>query len=218
MPNAFARWQRHCAGVRHASDNQKHKSIFRFRVEADLQVGQGSEGRPEGRPLHGRENAMPRLQRYLDAQESTYDGYAAALEEMRGGSKRGHWIWYVFPQLAGLGSSAASREFAIRDTDEAAAFLRDTDLRTRYRDITAAVAEQLGRGIPLALLMRSEIDARKVVSSLTLFEDVARQLHAHEGTDVYREIAALAGEVLATVAQQGYERCAFTQNHLRKQP
>jgi uncharacterized protein (DUF1810 family) len=160
---------------------------------------------------------MPQLQRYLVAQESPHDGFAAALEDMRSGSKRGHWIWYVFPQLAGLGSSAASREFAIRDADEAAGFLRDADLRTRYRDITAAVADQLRRGIPLPLLMRSEIDARKLVSSLTLFEEVARRLHAHEGIDACGEIAALAGEVLAMAAQQGYDRCAFTEARLRQQ-
>ena len=157
---------------------------------------------------------MSDLNRFRIAQESRSDGFASALEEIQSGRKRGHWIWYVFPQLAGLGSSAASREFAIRDVDEATDYLRDEVLRSRYRDITAAVAAQLQGGTSLPMLMGSEIDARKVISSLTLFGHAAERLAA-AGDEQSREIAMVATTVLAAAAQQGYERCSFTQQQLR---
>ena len=69
-------------------------------------------------------------------------GFEAALHEIQAGGKRGHWIWYVFPQLAGLGSSGLSHTFAIADKHEAAEFLRDPKLRSRLHTITAAVAAQ----------------------------------------------------------------------------
>jgi uncharacterized protein (DUF1810 family) len=148
--------------------------------------------------------------RFTAAQDSPYDGYAIALQEMQAGAKRGHWIWYIFPQLAGLGSSAASRQFAIRDAAEAAAYLREPVLRRRYREITAAVAAHLRRGVPLPLLMRSEIDARKLISSLTLFTRVADRLSGSEPDDEYRDIFTLGGEILRLAERQGYEPCAFT--------
>jgi uncharacterized protein (DUF1810 family) len=160
---------------------------------------------------------MSDLDRFRVAQESRSDGFASALEEIRSGRKRGHWIWYVFPQLAGLGSSAASREFAIRDVDEATDYLRDEILRSRYRDMTAAVAAQLQDGTSLPMLMGSEIDARKIISSLTLFEHAAGRLAA-EGDEQSREIGMIATTVLAAAAHQGYERCSFTQQQLRGRP
>jgi uncharacterized protein (DUF1810 family) len=160
---------------------------------------------------------MPALHRFRVAQESHSDGFASALEEIQSGRKRGHWIWYVFPQLAGLGSSAASREFAIRDIDEATEYLRDEVLRSRYLDITAAVAAQLKGGTALPMLMGSEIDARKIVSSLTLFEHAARRLAA-EGDEQSREIGMVTTEVLAAAAHQGYERCSFTERQLHVRP
>jgi uncharacterized protein (DUF1810 family) len=150
------------------------------------------------------------LSRFTFAQDSPYDGYATALQEMQAGAKRGHWIWYIFPQLAGLGSSEASRQFAIRDAGEAAAYLRDPVLRRRYREITAAVADHLRRGVPLPLLMRSEIDARKLISSLTLFTRVADRLSRDEPGDAYRDIATLGGDILRLAERQGFEPCAFT--------
>jgi uncharacterized protein (DUF1810 family) len=155
---------------------------------------------------------MSRLDRFTQAQESPHDGYAAALHELQSGGKRGHWMWYVFPQLAGLGSSEASRYFGIRDEAEAAAYLRDPVLRSRYRDVTAAVVEQLRRGMPVAVLMNSEIDARKLISSLTLFSHAAGRLSGEdeERADDCRTIAALAEEALTAAIEQGYARCAFT--------
>ena len=59
-------------------------------------------------------------------------GFEAALREIQAGHKHGHWIWYIFPQLLGLGTSVNSDTFGIRDRNEAAAFLRDSDRRLRY--------------------------------------------------------------------------------------
>jgi len=134
---------------------------------------------------------------------------------MRTGAKRGHWIWYVFPQVSGLGYSDASKTFAIDGEDEAEEFLRDSDLRSRFLAIAQAVHEQLKAGRDLRALMGSRIDAQKVVSSLTLFGHVAKKLHETEGLEAYRSVATVADEVLSLAATQGYPPCAFTLRRLR---
>jgi uncharacterized protein (DUF1810 family) len=108
------------------------------------------------------------LQRFLDAQQ---DVYPAALAELRAGTKRSHWMWFVFPQLAGLGRSATARRFAIRDLAEARAYLAEPTLRARLVEASRAVGEWAGKRSLEAIF--GEIDALKFVSSLTLFEQVA---------------------------------------------
>ena len=98
-----------------------------------------------------------RLQRFKDAQDQRGSGFEAALAEMQGGRKRGHWIWYVFPQLAGLGHSAMSQTYGIDGLAGAEAYLRDPILRRRLITITLAVAEQLRRGVSIESLMNSSI-------------------------------------------------------------
>ena len=161
---------------------------------------------------------MSGLQRFRDAQNASYSGFQAALEEIRTGGKSGHWIWYVFPQMSGLGSSGLSHTFAIDDEQEAIDYLRDSELRSRLLTITSAVADQLRHGKSLRALMGSDIDARKIVSSLTLFHHVASKLSERESADVYGSLAAVAGEVLAVAASQGYPRCAFTITRLVASP
>jgi uncharacterized protein (DUF1810 family) len=75
------------------------------------------------------------LTRFVEAQATAY---APALAEIRAGRKRTHWMWYVFPQLAGLGSSAISQEFAIRNLDEAAAYLAHPVLGPRLLECAEA--------------------------------------------------------------------------------
>jgi len=116
------------------------------------------------------------LARFHEAQASPSAGYDTALAEIRRGRKTSHWIWYIFPQLAGLGRSAMAEKYAIRDLAEACAYLRDPLLRARYEEITAAVSDQLARGIALEELMSSRIDALKLVSSLRLFRVAAQSL------------------------------------------
>jgi uncharacterized protein (DUF1810 family) len=155
---------------------------------------------------------MSRLERFKSAQRSSHSGFQSALAEIRSGGKRGHWIWYVFPQLRGLGTSAPSQSFAIDGVEEATEFLHDTELRRHLLIIATALAEQLRtrEATSLSALMGSDIDARKVVSSLTLFGHVARNLAAAEGTGAYDAIARVAEDVLAVAASEGYPPCAFT--------
>jgi uncharacterized protein (DUF1810 family) len=158
-----------------------------------------------------------RLSRFREAQASLHSGFASALAEIQSGRKRGHWIWYVFPQIGGLGSSELSRRFAIENEDEAEAFLRDCELRSRLFTIANALAEQIkGDAAPsLRTVMNSEIDVRKVVSSLTLFRHVAKTMRETESSEVYGPIAAVAEEILAIAASQGYPPCEHTLRRLR---
>lgn len=151
---------------------------------------------------------MP-LNRFHAAQDRSVNGYDAALEELRRGRKHGHWIWYIFPQLAGLGTSAMSREYAIADAAEARAYLLDPVLGERLSDATAVVADHLGRGVPLDTLMGSDIDATKLVSSLTLFRHAARHLADTEARGFARFLRD-ADAVLAAAAAQGYPACRHT--------
>ena len=81
----------------------------------------------------------PPLNRFLDAQDDTYD---TALEEIRNGRKDSHWMWFVFPQVAGLGQSSISKRYAIADLREAAEYLAHPVLGARLRECTAAVVDR----------------------------------------------------------------------------
>jgi uncharacterized protein (DUF1810 family) len=103
------------------------------------------------------------LQRFLDAQAGVYDG---VLAELRSGRKTGHWIWFVFPQLAGLGRSSTSQHYAIASLDEARAYLDHPVLGARLRESAAVVLAADARS---AAAIFGELDATKVRSSMTLF-------------------------------------------------
>ena len=104
------------------------------------------------------------LERFRQAQERDY---AQALSELRVGRKRTHWIWYVFPQLDGLGRSSTARYYAISGMMEARAYLADPLLGTRLLECTEALLA-LPTNNPTAVL--GYPDDLKVCSSLTLFE------------------------------------------------
>jgi len=82
------------------------------------------------------------LQRFLDAQENIYD---TALAELRAGRKSSHWIWFIFPQIAGLGHSGMAQQFAIGSLDEARAYLQHPVLGPRLRACTQLVLDVDGR-------------------------------------------------------------------------
>jgi uncharacterized protein (DUF1810 family) len=107
------------------------------------------------------------LRRFLDAQTPVYPD---VLAELRGGRKRSHWMWFIFPQLAGLGHSAMARKFAIGSRAEAVAYLGHAELGARLRECTCLVLAVENRSI-------SEIigspDDMKFRSSMTLFGEVA---------------------------------------------
>jgi uncharacterized protein (DUF1810 family) len=148
------------------------------------------------------------LERFHEAQASRSAGYDVALAEIRRGRKTSHWIWYIFPQLGGLGHSSAARHYAIRDLDEARNFLHDPVLRARYREIAAAVHDQLARGVNLEMRMGSHLDALKLISSLTLVRAAAESITDQDAA--FKDLAALCQSILAAAESQGYAPCART--------
>ena len=107
------------------------------------------------------------LRRFIDAQDGVY---ATALAELRAGSKQSHWMWFVFPQLAGLGRSPTARFYAIASIDEAHAYLEHPLLGARLRECVDALLPWAGKRTPEQIL--GSIDATKLRSSLTLFDRV----------------------------------------------
>lgn len=107
------------------------------------------------------------LDRFVAAQEQIYP---RALGEIRRGAKRSHWMWYIFPQLAGLGRSAMAQRYAIADLDEAKAYLAHPLLGIRYAECVSAL-QDLPSSDPVAVF--GEVDAVKLCSSLTLFESAS---------------------------------------------
>ena len=148
------------------------------------------------------------LERFHEAQARRSAGYDSALAEIRAGGKSSHWIWYIFPQIEGLGRSSTARAYAIQDLGDACAYLRDPVLRDRYEEIVAAVSEQLVRGIRVKDLMGSRIDALKLVSSLTLFRAAAEQLAREHST--FTSLAERLAALLGQTARQDYPPCDFT--------
>ncbi len=106
------------------------------------------------------------LQRFVDAQAGGV--YEQALRELRDGDKRTHWMWFVFPQVAGLGRSATARHFAVSGRSEARAYLDHPVLGPRLRECSRVLTELPGAD-PVAVL--GQVDAVKLRSSMTLFAD-----------------------------------------------
>jgi uncharacterized protein (DUF1810 family) len=103
------------------------------------------------------------LQRFVDAQSGTY---YQALAELRAGAKRSHWMWFVFPQVAGLGRSPMAQRYAISGLDEARAYLAHPVLGPRLLECARALTGLAGRS---AEQVFGPIDAVKLRSSMTLF-------------------------------------------------
>jgi uncharacterized protein (DUF1810 family) len=108
------------------------------------------------------------LDRFMAAQEPAYE---AAIGELRRGRKTGHWMWFIFPQLSGLGRSETSRYYAIASIDEARAYLEHPVLGARLRECVNALL-----GLPAARSAEDtfgSVDAVKLRSSMTLFARAA---------------------------------------------
>lgn len=115
------------------------------------------------------------LQRFLTAQDFNY---STALEEVRNGEKRSHWIWFIFPQLAVLGQSGNAKYYGISGLDEAKAYLAHPVLAERLRVITNALLQHKGRD---AVDIFGGLDAMKVRSCMTLFD-------AASPNDIFRKV------------------------------
>jgi uncharacterized protein (DUF1810 family) len=121
-----------------------------------------------------------KLARFVDAQDAggTYD---RALRELRAGRKRGHWMWFVFPQITGLGYSETSRHFAISGLDEAQAYLAHPVLGPRLVESASALTKLDGTD---AVEVFGPVDAQKLHSSMTLFTRAA------PSEQVFRDVLA----------------------------
>jgi uncharacterized protein (DUF1810 family) len=127
-----------------------------------------------------------RLERFVAAQDRG-GTYQRAVAELRAGAKVSHWMWFVFPQVAGLGMSAMSREFAISGTDEARAYLAHPVLGPRLRECARVVADTENR---TAEQIFGYVDAMKLRSSMTLFAaaEAGNEDAATGGAGVFREV------------------------------
>jgi uncharacterized protein (DUF1810 family) len=119
-----------------------------------------------------------RLERFVAAQDRG-GTYERAVAELRGGAKASHWMWFVFPQVAGLGFSAMSREYAISGLDEARAYLQHPVLGPRLCECARVVADAEGTS---AEEIFGPVDAMKLRSSMTLFAA------ANPGEPVFAEV------------------------------
>ena len=121
--------------------------------------------------------------RFISAQERDY---LIALSEIKNGSKQSHWIWYIFPQIKGLGFSHQSQFYGIANRQEAEAYLAEPTLNARLREITLALLEHKDK---TAQQILGGIDAMKVKSSMTLFDAIAPN-------DIYADVlnSFFAGE------------------------
>ncbi|WP_332876866.1 DUF1810 domain-containing protein [Massilia sp. S19_KUP03_FR1] len=107
------------------------------------------------------------LDRFVTAQDPVYQ---TVLEELRHGRKRSHWMWFIFPQIAGLGHSEMAQRYAIASDDEAAAYLAHPVLGARLRECAGLVAKHAD--LPIGAIFHAPDDL-KFHSSMTLFADVA---------------------------------------------
>lgn len=115
------------------------------------------------------EDSNSSLDRFVKAQDGVYE---VALAEITAGSKRSHWMWFIFPQLAGLGHSAMAMRYAIASLAEATTYLAHPILGHRYR---ACVAALQGLTDTNAEAVFGSIDAMKLRSSLTLFAEASEE-------------------------------------------
>jgi uncharacterized protein (DUF1810 family) len=122
------------------------------------------------------------LQRFIDAQERTYE---VALKELQAGEKRSHWMWFIFPQLVELGRSPTAQFYGIRSLQETRAFLAHPVLGQRYRESAGAILEWADRKSAPEIL--GDVDAMKLRSSLTLFENASGDPSFAEALEAFFE-------------------------------
>ena len=134
------------------------------------------------------------LERFVEAQKRDYK---TALKEVQSGKKETHWIWYVFPQMLGLGRSCYANLYGIKNKDEAEEYLKHKVLGKRLREITNALLEQEGKAADEIFCYP---DTMKVKSSMTLFDSISPD------------------DIFAQVLDKFYEgkRCKLTLEMLKK--
>jgi uncharacterized protein (DUF1810 family) len=124
------------------------------------------------------------LDRFVHAQNVGGD-FDRAVAELRRGRKSSHWMWFVFPQVAGLGRSAMSERYAISSLDEARAYLAHKVLGSRLREVSTVLLDSDSRS---AVDVFGSVDAQKLRSSMTLFERAAGDDHTGTDPSVFRRV------------------------------
>jgi len=122
---------------------------------------------------------MSGLQRFIDAQDGVFE---TALAELKAGNKRTHWMWFVFPQISGLGFSSNAQFYGIASVEEARDYLAHPVLGTRLRSCTQAVLDVRGKSLEAIL---GGVDAQKFRSSMTLFLRASGEAIFREALDRY---------------------------------
>ncbi len=151
-----------------------------------------------------------KVEHFMQAHANATAGFNAALGELQAGRKVGHWVWYIFPQLEGLGKSSAAQQFALADADEAWAYVAHPALGARLALALEAVDQHPGT---LHDLMADPLDTKKLVSSLTLFGYVSQfHLCDHDALLAARAlaVAVTCRRLLLKAAGEGLPKCLIT--------
>lgn len=122
---------------------------------------------------------MESIERFLEAQERDY---SRALSEIKAGKKTSHWIWYIFPQIDGLGFSSTARYYAIKDLEEAIMYYKNDTLRSRLIEISQELLKHKDKS---SVEILGDVDSLKVCSCMTLFDIVAPNQVFKEVLDVF---------------------------------
>ncbi len=156
-----------------------------------------------------------KVERFNQAHANPTAGFDAAIGQLQAGRKVGHWVWYIFPQLEGLGKSNAAQRFALADEEDAWAYVAHPLLGARLALAFETVVQYRRT---LHELMADPVDARKLVSSLTLFYSVC-QIHLHDADKLLaaraRAITMASHRLLKKAAGEGLPKCAFTLQAMR---
>ena len=122
--------------------------------------------------------ASNNLDRFVEAQSDKHSGYDIAFSEIKNGHKDSHWIWYIFPQLKGLGHSTFATYYGITDAEEARMFMNHKILGPRLREISQELLNHKGK--PITTIV-PPIDSIKICSCMTLFDAICPN-------DIFREV------------------------------
>ena len=147
------------------------------------------------------------LERFIDAQTNAYD---QAVQEIRGGYKYGHWIWYIIPMLYGVKRSSFCDIYGLQGLAEATDYYQHPVLGERLTVVAEAVVTAVTAGHTLEGIF-GDVDAKKTISCMTLFDlvgaDDARQIYPH-----HQRFQDAAMRILKAGVAQGYPRCVMTVN------
>jgi len=159
-----------------------------------------------------------RLDRFHEAQEGRsfrLPNFNKAYKEIQDGRKTGHWIWYVFPQLKELGMSSTAKKYGLVDFQETCDYLQDPILFVNYNKIVQEVLFQL-QYTSVKCLMGSSIDAKKLMSSLTLFREAADYLaNEKQSSYAYRTLQKNCNLILARASEEQLLPCQDTLNLIK---